>query len=58
LTFPDPWDLTDFQYVLDHLKADYVFEGEFIEQPPKRKGPEVLERRNMKARLFCEKPNL
>ena len=40
LKFPDPWDITDFQYVLDHLKADgyYVFEGEFIEQPPKRKG--------------------
>jgi hypothetical protein len=40
LKFPDPWDITDFQYVLDHLKADgyYVFEGEFIEQPPKGKG--------------------
>ena len=40
LKFPDPWDITDFQYVLDHLKADgcYAFEGEFIEQPPKRKG--------------------
>ena len=40
LKFPDPWDITDFQDVLDHLKADgyYVFEGEFIEQPPKRKG--------------------
>ena len=20
--FPDPWDITDFQYVLDHLKAN------------------------------------
>ena len=40
LKFPDPWDIADFQGVLDHLKADgyYVFEGEFIEQPPKRKG--------------------
>jgi hypothetical protein len=46
LKFPDPWDITDFQGVLDHLKADgyYVFEGEFIEQPPKRKGrPSSLE---------------
>ena len=27
LKFPDPWDITDFQGVLDHLKADgyYVF---------------------------------
>ena len=46
LKFPDPWDITDFQGVLDHLKADgyYVFEGEFIEPPPKRKGrPSSLE---------------
>jgi hypothetical protein len=37
LKFPDPWDITDFQGV--HLKADeyYVFEGEFIEPPPRRK---------------------
>jgi hypothetical protein len=34
LKFPAPWDITDFQGVLDHLKADgyYVFEGEFIER--------------------------
>jgi hypothetical protein len=46
LRFPDPWDITDFQDVLDRLKADgyYLFEGEFIEQPPKRKGrPTSLE---------------
>jgi hypothetical protein len=46
LKFPDPWDITDFQDVLDRLKADgyYLFEGEFIEQPPKRKGrPTSLE---------------
>jgi hypothetical protein len=40
LKFPDPWDITDFQEVLDHLKADgyYLFEGELIEQLPKSKG--------------------
>jgi hypothetical protein len=24
LKFPDPWDITDFQGVLDHLKADGI----------------------------------
>jgi len=46
LKFPDPWDITDFQGVLDHLKADgiCVFDGEFLEQPPRRKGsPSSLE---------------
>ena len=46
LKFPAPWDIADFQGVLDHLKADgyYVFEGEFIEQSPKRKSrPSSLE---------------
>jgi len=40
LKFPDPWDITDFQEVLDRLKADgyYLFEGEFIEPPTKSKG--------------------
>ena len=40
LKFPDPWDITDFQGVLDHLKADgyYLFEGEFIEQPSRSRG--------------------
>jgi hypothetical protein len=39
LRFPDPWGISDFQEVLDHLKAHgyYLFEGEFIEQPPKSK---------------------
>ena len=33
LRFPDPWDIDDFQDVLDHLKADgyYLFEGELLE---------------------------
>jgi hypothetical protein len=37
LKFPAPWDITDFQGVLDHLKADgyCVFVGELIEPPPK-----------------------
>ena len=40
LTFPKPWDIPDFQEVLDHLKARayYLFHGDFIEQPPKSKG--------------------
>jgi hypothetical protein len=31
--FPDPWDIDDFQHMLDHLKADgyYLFEGEMLE---------------------------
>ena len=39
LKFPAPWDIDDFQGVLDHLKADgyYLFRGEFIEQPSLRK---------------------
>ena len=33
LKFPEPWDIGDFQYVLDHLRADgfYLFQGEYIE---------------------------
>jgi hypothetical protein len=42
LKFPEPWDITDFEEVLDHLKADgyYAFQGEFIEQryASKRRG--------------------
>jgi len=40
LTFPEPWDIDDFQSVLDHLKEDgyYLFEGEFIEPPSLKKG--------------------
>jgi len=40
LRFPEPWDLADFQGVLDHLKVDgyYLFEGELIEPSPSRKG--------------------
>jgi hypothetical protein len=36
LKFPEPWDIGDFQYVLDHLEADgfYLFQGEFIEPAP------------------------
>jgi hypothetical protein len=32
LRFPEPWDIDDFQYVLDHLKTEgfYLFQGEFI----------------------------
>ena len=39
LKFPEPWDVTDFQEVLDRLKMDgyYLFEGEFIEQPSMKK---------------------
>ena len=35
LKFPEPWDIKDFQTVLNHLGADgyYLFEGELIEQP-------------------------
>ena len=34
--FPEPWDIGDFQYVLDHLHADgyYLFQGEFVEAAP------------------------
>ena len=33
LRFPDPWDIDDFQHVLDHVKSHgyYLFEGELIE---------------------------
>ncbi|HJZ31457.1 MAG TPA: hypothetical protein VKF35_10140 [Hyphomicrobiaceae bacterium] len=36
LRFPEPWDVSDFQYVLDHLAVDgfYLFQGEFIEPAP------------------------
>jgi hypothetical protein len=46
LKFPEPWDIGDFQEVLDHLEADgyYLFEGEFIEQPSlKKQRPSSLE---------------
>ena len=35
LRFPEPWDIDDFQDVLDRLKADgyYLFEGELFETP-------------------------
>ena len=38
LKFPELWDITDFQEVLDHLKADgyYLFRGELIKQPSLR----------------------
>ena len=32
LSFPDPWDISDFQEVLKSLKVDgfYIFQGELI----------------------------
>jgi hypothetical protein len=40
LRFPEPWDIDDFEYVLDGLKADgyYLFQGELIEAPSATKG--------------------
>jgi len=33
LRVPEPWDIGDFQDVIDHLKADgyYLFQGEFVD---------------------------
>jgi hypothetical protein len=33
LKFPEQWDITDFQYVLDDLKSDgyFVSKGEFVD---------------------------
>ena len=33
LAFPEPWDIDDFQEVLDQLNAEgfYIFRGEFIQ---------------------------
>jgi hypothetical protein len=43
LKFPEPWDIDDFQPVLDHLRADgyYLFQGELIEplQQGRRRSP-------------------
>ena len=40
LRFPEPWDMSDFQNVLDHLKANgYYLKGELIAQAPKSKRP-------------------
>jgi hypothetical protein len=32
LKFPEPWDIGDFRYVLDHLRSAgfYLLQGEFI----------------------------
>jgi hypothetical protein len=40
LRFPEPWDINDFQEVLDHLKAKgyYLFQGALLEQAPLKKG--------------------
>ena len=42
LKFREPWDIQDFQPVLNHLKADgyYLFQGELLEprQPTTRSG--------------------
>ena len=37
--FPEPWDVDDFQQVLDHLRENghYRLEGEFIEQQSPKK---------------------
>ena len=42
LQFPNPWDIDDFQHVLDHLKSDgyYLFEGELIEPLNLRSRPD------------------
>jgi hypothetical protein len=39
LKFIDPWDITDFQDVLDRLRLDgyYLFEGELVEQATVKK---------------------
>ena len=44
LKFPEPWDINDFQQVLDHLRENgyYLFEGEFIEQPSQKKNRRSL----------------
>ena len=44
LTFAEPWDIGNFQEVLDYLKADgyCVVEAELIEQQPKKKGRQSL----------------
>ena len=44
LNFPEPWDIGDFQEVLDHLKADgyYLFEAELIAPLPRRKDRQSL----------------
>jgi hypothetical protein len=36
LKFPEPWDITDLQEVLDRLRADgyYLFQGAIVEQQP------------------------
>jgi hypothetical protein len=36
LKFPEPWDIQDFQPVLNHLQTDgyYLFQGELL-QPPR-----------------------
>jgi hypothetical protein len=38
LKFPEPWDVHDFRYVLDLLRADgySLFQGELIEPAPLR----------------------
>ena len=38
LNIPEPWDIRDFQEVLDHLRADgyYLFEAELIVPQPCR----------------------
>lgn len=39
LKFPEPWDIADFQEVLDRLAADgfYLFQGELIEPAGKER---------------------
>jgi hypothetical protein len=43
LAFPEPWDIDDFQEVLDQLDAKgfYIFRGEFIQPLGLQPWPEV-----------------
>ena len=43
LAFPEPWDIDDFQEVLDQLNAEgfYIFRGEFIQPLGLQAWPQV-----------------
>ena len=61
LKFPDPWDITDFQDVLDRLKADGYYSSRVssLNRHQSVKAVQLhwsVERLNIKARLFCENP--
>jgi len=44
--FPEPWEIDDFQQVLDHLRENghYRLEGEFIEQQSPKKASSFVSR--------------